>query len=455
MRPYQQEGLDWLSFLNTYGFHGILADEMGLGKTVQVMALISTLPPDANHLIVMPTSLLFNWKNECARFLPSFSCLVHQGTQRARAPEELQRHSIILTSFATLRNDLPLLMKIPFHTLVLDEAQMIKNSKTQTFQAVCSIPSTLRLSLTGTPVENHIGELWSHFHFLIPDLFGTEESFLSSVQAASVDRRHLEKIQKKSSPFILRRRKSDVAKDLPPRIDQTVWVEMGESERKLYEKMLAGFRSGLLKKVELEGMGKHRLEVLEAILRLRQLCCHPLLTSALLDEEETPSSAKFEFLQQDLETLVEEGQKVLIYSQFTSMLQLMASFARSQGWPFGYLDGSSTNREKIVHAFQNDSDQLLFFVSLKAGGVGLNLTAADYVLLYDPWWNEAVEEQAINRAHRIGRIDPVFAKRYVVRESIEEKMMKLKAAKREVVEELFDGEGRSQITLEDLHYLLE
>jgi superfamily II DNA or RNA helicase len=456
LRPYQQEGLNWLSFLFEYGFHGILADEMGLGKTVQLLSFLSRLPRESKHLIVVPTSLLFNWKNEVHCFLPSISCYVHQGPNRARSLEELKDYSIILTSYTTLRMDLSLFQKLDLCTLILDEAQQIKNAQTQTSQAVCSLSSHFRLCITGTPIENHLGELWSHFHFLIPELLGSEETFNADIQAASVDRRYLDRIKKKVMPFILRRQKQEVAKDLPPRIDQTVWVEMSEKQRTYYEEFLAHFKGNLLQKVEREGIKKHHLEVLEAILRLRQICCHPLLVSSMIENQETlVTSAKFDALMQDLQTIQEEGRKVLVYSQFTSMLKLMARHAHQQKWTFAYLDGSTQNREKVVTEFQNDPSQMIFFISLKAGGVGLNLTSADYVLLYDPWWNEAVEEQAINRAHRIGRQDQVIAKRFVVAESIEEKMMKLKAAKRTLIEDIFDLEAApTQLTIEDLRYLI-
>jgi superfamily II DNA or RNA helicase len=455
LRPYQQQGVNWLAFLHGYGFHGILADEMGLGKTIQVLAFLSRLPRQGPHLIVMPTSLLFNWRNEIRQFLPSFTSVIHQGPQRARTVEELQQMDVILTSYTTLRLDLSLLQKLSYHCVILDEAQMIKNAHTQTAQAVCQLSAQLRLCLTGTPVENHLQELWSHFHFLMSDLFGPEENFEADIQAAQVDRRYLERIKRKVAPFLLRRRKQDVVADLPPRIDQVIWIDMPEEQRVVYDQLLAGFKSGLLKKVETEGIGKHRMEILEALLRLRQVCCHPLLVSSFLEENAIPVSAKFEALLQDLETIVEEGHKVLVYSQFTSMLKLMAQAAKEKQWSYGYLDGGTTNREEVVTRFQEDSSQLLFFISLRAGGVGLNLTAADYVYLYDPWWNEAVEEQAINRAHRIGRQDVVIAKRFVVLESVEEKMMKLKAAKRLMIEDLLEAETISpQLTLEDLHYLL-
>jgi SNF2 family DNA or RNA helicase len=455
LRPYQQQGVNWLSFLEEYGFHGILADEMGLGKTVQVLAFLSRLPTDRPHLIVLPTSLLFNWRNEIQQFLPSFSFIVHQGPKRATTVQELQSAHLILTSYTTLRLDLPLLQSLSYFCVILDEAQNIKNAHTQTAQAVCQLMAQLRLGLTGTPIENRLQEVWSHFRFLIPDLFGSQESFEADIRAAQADRRYLERIKKKIAPFLLKRRKQEVVADLPERTDQIVWVEMHEEQRRFYDHVLAGFKSGLLKKVELEGVKKHRLEILEAILRLRQVCCHPLLLSSL-SEHPVLSSAKFDVLLEDLETIVAEGHKVLVYSQFTSMLKLMTQAAKERQWAYAYLDGSTLNREEVITRFQQDPHQSLFFISLKAGGVGLNLTAADYVYLYDPWWNEAVEEQAINRAHRIGRQQPILAKRFVMVESIEAKIMTLKAAKRQLVEDLFENESlANQLTVEDLYALLE
>lgn len=453
LRRYQQEGVNWLSFLSDNGFHGILADEMGLGKTIQILAYISRLAPGGTHLIVMPTSLLFNWRKEIGHFLPSKSCVVHQGALRAKTTDDLQKSDIILTSYTTLRLDLPLFQTLSYDMMILDEAQMIKNANTQTAQAVCQLNARLKICLTGTPVENRMQELWSHFRFLMPDLFGSQESFGADLQAGESDRRYLDRIRRKIAPFLLRRCKHEVLTDLPERIDQVVWIEMSEEQRRHYDHLLAGFKSGLLKKVESEGVGKCRMEILEALLRLRQICCHPLLVSSLT--EETAPSAKFEALLEDLETICEEGRKVLVYSQFTSMLKLMVQAAREKNWSYGYLDGSTANREEVVTRFQEDPSQNVFFISLKAGGVGLNLTAADYVYLYDPWWNEAVEEQAINRAHRIGRKDVVISKRFVVAESVEEKMMTLKAAKRLMIEELMSGENLSStFTVEDLQFLL-
>lgn len=450
LRPYQQKGLDWLAFLCEYGFHGLLADDMGLGKTVQVIALLSRLPKDNPHLIVVPTSLLFNWKNEIEKFLPSCIPYLHQGPNRTKEKSLLLKQQVIITSYATLRIDLPLLDTIVYQTVILDEAQVIKNPHTQVSLAVCRLRGYFRLSITGTPVENSIQELWSHFRFLMPDLLGEEPEFAAEVQAAGADVRYLQRIKRKIKPFILRRKKEEVAKDLPERIDQVVWVEMTPEQAQVYDSFLSGVKSGVLKKAELDGIGKHRIEILEAILRLRQICCHPLLVG----KPDAPS-AKMEALMGDIETAIAEGRKVLVYSQFTSMLQLLAKNVQERKWAYAYLDGQTQEREKVVDRFQQDPNVPLFLISLKAGGVGLNLTAADYVFLVDPWWNEAVEEQAIGRAHRIGRRDIVIAKRYVIVESIEEKMMKLKAAKRKLVEDIFDEESLSAgLTIDDLRSLL-
>jgi SNF2 family DNA or RNA helicase len=257
-------------------------------------------------------------------------------------------------------------------------------------------------------------------------------------------------------PFLMRRKKEEVAKDLPERIEQVVFVEMEPPQRKIYDEFLASFKSNLLKKIELEGIGKHRIAVLEVILRLRQICCHPLLISGQLEENTDASSSKLDALMQDLETAVDEGRKVLVYSQFTSMLQLISKEVRNRQWEFVYLDGQTKDREKPVRTFQEDPNTLLFLISLKAGGIGLNLTAADYVFLYDPWWNEAVENQAIDRAHRIGRKDTVIAKRYVAIETIEEKMMNLKAAKRGLLADILqDQPAIEKLSIDDLHYLID
>lgn len=448
LRPYQQKGVDWLHFLHSYGFHGILADEMGLGKTVQVLAFLSRLPLARPALIIAPTSLLFNWRKEIEKFLPSSTLYVHQGS--ARSKKELPQTGIVLTSYALLRFDAALFANTHWSSVILDEAQAIKNETTLLAQTMSALQADFRLSITGTPIENHLMELWSHFRFLMPDLLGEKEKFQADVLAGESDKRHIKRLQKLTRPFILRRKKEEVAKDLPERIDQTVWVEMNDAQKNCYETYLASAKSGLLKKVELEGAKKHRLEIFETLLRLRQICCHPVLVSdTCLD------SAKLELLLADLAEIIEDGRKALVYSQFTSMLTLIGKACSERGWKYAYLDGSTSNREKVVEDFQQNENTPLFLISLKAGGVGLNLTAADTVLLYDPWWNDAVEEQAISRAHRIGQRKSVIAKRYVIAESIEEKMMKLKALKKQLMHELLEGEGmQGEWTIDDLRFLL-
>ncbi|HEV8052898.1 MAG TPA: DEAD/DEAH box helicase [Parachlamydiaceae bacterium] len=454
LRPYQQEGLSWLSFLYDFGFHGILADDMGLGKTVQVIAFLSTLKIESPVLIVLPTSLIFNWKKELERFLPSMDVYIHHGSKRSNRIEDLDKPQVILTTYATVRLDFPLFSQISFSCLFLDEAQAIKNSNSQTAQSVTRLKAGFRLSITGTPIENHIMELWSHFNFLMPDLFGDEKAFASEVQAGMSDPRFHKRIRRTIRPFLLRRRKEQVAKDLPEKIEQTIWVEMGEEQRAVYESFLSGVRKRLLAKVSADGISKHRIEVLEAIMRLRQICCSPLLVSSE-GMKESAESAKLDILMQDLETVIEEGRKVLVYSQFTSMLSLIGARVKEKGWKSVYLDGSTQNREKVVTEFQENPEVSLFLISLKAGGIGLNLTAADYVFLYDPWWNNAVENQAIDRAHRIGRKDTVIAKRYITAESIEEKMMKLKAAKSALSTDLLDDNAvLGTLQPDDLLFLL-
>jgi len=451
LRPYQQEGVNFLKFLYDFQFSGLLADDMGLGKTVQVLAFLSLLTLNKPILIVLPASLVFNWQLEIKRFTPDFKVSIHHGLNREKV---LQTDAnIILTTYSTLRIDLDIFKEVEFECLILDEAQTIKNAHTQIAIALFSLKSRFRLSITGTPIENHLKELWSHFRFLMPELLGDESSFLGDLQAASSDQRYLKKIKKKIRPFILRRKKEDVAKDLPERIEQTVFVEMPQAQRKIYEDYFSGVKHSLIKKVDLDGFSKHRMEVLEAILRLRQICCHPILVSG--QQEESCCSAKMEALLVDIETAILEGRKILVYSQFTSMLKLIAKEVTKKGYSYAYLDGQTVNREKVVSSFQDDLSIPLFLISLKAGGVGLNLTAADYVFLYDPWWNDAIENQAINRAHRIGRKNTVFAKRYIMLETIEEKMMTLKKNKGKIASDIFDDElSEINLSADDFKFLL-
>lgn len=433
--PYQQKGVDWLAFHHRWGFSALLADEMGLGKTVQVLAFFSRLDKNSPLLIVAPSSLLYHWRSEIERFIPGASVYIHSGPQRVRTPDELRRREWIVTSYATLRLDEEWLSQVVFEAVALDESNAIKTATTQTAKAACRLQAPFKIAITGTPLENRAEELWSQFRFLMPSLFEGRMEFQES---------GVESIRRKVRPFILRRRKEEVEIELPEKMEQIAWIEMGEEQAALYQEKLASIRSGLLKKVEVEGASAHRMELLEAILRLRQICCDPRLIGSEI------RGTKIEHLLGDL-----GERKVLIYSQFTTMLQLIGKELSASGRSFLYLDGSVSLEQRAdrVRQFQEDPSISLFLLSLKAGGVGLNLTAADYVLLFDPWWNEAVEAQAIDRAHRIGQTKKVIAKRYLTPNSIEEKMLRISQEKKGLAEQLLGQEG-SNWTEEDWLHLL-
>lgn len=436
--PYQQKGVDWLAFLHRWGFSGLLADEMGLGKTVQVLAFFSRLRTNLPILIAAPTSLLYNWKAEIVRFL-GIEPYLHNGPDRKKEPAELQRSPLILTSYAVLRLDEALFSQVEFEAAVLDESNAIKTASTQIAQAVCRLKARFRIALSGTPIENRIEELWSQFRFLMPRLLGEKKAFQAS---------ELEQVRKKVRPFILRRKKEEVQIELPEKIEQTVWIEMEEGQKRAYD---AFQNQDLLKKVAQEGIQAHRMEVLERILRMRQTCADPRLLG------EAAEGAKIQRLIEDLEESVEERRKVLVYSQFTSMLQLIRDELAKRGWDALYLDGSTGAEERgaAVRRFQEEAEPLIFLLSLKAGGVGLNLTAAETVFLFDPWWNDAAERQAIDRAHRIGQKKTVVAKRYLVPNSIEERMLELKSRKQRASDQILESAEESGGWSDaDLLYLL-
>lgn len=455
LRPYQQEGVNFLKFLYDYQFHGMLADDMGLGKTVQVLAFLTLVKSNQPNLIVLPASLVFNWELEIKKFTKDFKVFTYHGKNRLSDFSLSSSYDLILTTYHTLRSDIEIFERCHFNCLILDEAQTIKNIDTQVARALKQISSKFRLSITGTPIENNLKELYSHFHFLNKDLFGDEKEFMKMAEASLSDSRYLDKIKKMIRPFILRRKKEEVAKDLPEKIEQTVFVQMEPKEREIYESTLRDSRQNLIKKIELDGLSKHRMEVLELILRLRQICCHPILAHQSEDLTELKSS-KLEALLQDIETVVLEGKKVLVYSQFTSMLKIISKALNEKGFRYVYLDGNTVQRESVVQEFQTNPNIPIFLISLKAGGVGLNLTSADYVFLYDPWWNDAVENQAIHRAHRIGRKETVIAKRYITEESIEEKMMSLKNLKSKLVQDFLSEElSNASLTEDDFKFLID
>lgn len=449
---YQAHGSAWLHRLYESKCHGLLADEMGLGKTVQVMAFLSLIQVEKPILIVVPTSLVFNWKREFHKFLPEFSIYEHQGIERLASTESLSSQKIIITSYAILRQDHLLFKNLPTQILILDEAQTIKNPDSQIAKIVYDISADFRLAITGTPIENRLSDLWSIFHFLIPQLLGEQKVFQAQINLADSSHRFLKKIKKKLTPFVLRRTKEVIAAQLPEKVEQTVWIEMEEEQKQFYETFLQKSRQGLLKKIDGGSLKSHRLEILETLLRLRQICCHPVLI-----DPEFPllQSAKLNRLLEDLEQVIQEKRKVLIYSQFTHMLKLIGARLKEEQISYLYLDGQTQEREAIIQSFQEDPGNQIFLISLKAGGVGLNLTAADYVFLFDPWWNDAVEQQAIDRAHRLGRQGRVIARRYIMAETIEEKIMRIKEHKALLLKDFLDPSADIEsISLEDLMELI-
>jgi superfamily II DNA or RNA helicase len=460
LRGYQRDGLGWLLFLEQFGFGGCLADDMGLGKTVQVLALLSgrrigkKKDDPGPSLVVVPRSLIFNWKQEATRFAPNLRVLDHTGVGRGKSTEHFGDHDVILTTYGTLRRDALLFKDVTFDFVILDEAQAIKNADTESAKAARLLRGRHRLALSGTPVENHLGELWSLFEFLNPGMLGHAAMFrLTGGAARDPDPETRDLLARGLRPFILRRTKEQVAKDLPAKTEQTLFCDLEPEQRKLYDELRDHYRRSLLSHVEQVGIKRSKVQVLEALLRLRQAACHP----GLVDKERTgAASAKIDLLISQLEEVVEEGHKALVFSQFTSLLAILRARLDADGVPYEYLDGRTRDRAARVDRFQNDEGCKLFLVSMKAGGLGLNLTAAEYVFLLDPWWNPAVESQAIDRAHRIGQTRPVFAYRLIARDTVEEKVLELQKTKRALADAIL-GADNSLITdlqREDLELLL-
>lgn len=456
LRPYQREGLGWLHFLQDYSFGGCLADDMGLGKTVQMIALfeerVATREQKLPSLVVVPKSLMFNWVQELQKFAPDLSYLEYTGPERSTSLPEIPNTDVVLTTYGTLRRDIMDLKEVQFDYAVLDEAQTIKNASSQAAKSSRLLRANHRVALSGTPIENHLGDLWSIFEFLNPGMLGRSAVFKShATDAANAKSRQL--ISAGVRPFVLRRTKKEVAKDLPEKFEETIYCHMGKRQQELYSELRDHYRDSLLGLVKEQGMGKSRMHVLEALLRLRQAACHP----ALLDRgNEEEAFAKLEALIPQLEELIEEGHKSLVFSQFTSMLSIVKKHLDSKGVKYAYLDGQTRKRKHVVDQFQQDPETKVFLISLKAGGLGLNLTAAEYVFLLDPWWNPAVEAQAIDRAHRVGQTNQVFAYRLICRDTVEEKILELQKKKRELADAILEGDNTplTDLTAEDLELLL-
>ncbi|MGA9524692.1 MAG: DEAD/DEAH box helicase [Myxococcaceae bacterium] len=437
LRHYQESGLSWLWFLHRHGLSGILADDMGLGKTVQALSLLQKAHNEQGQkpsLVVAPTSVLANWEREAQKFTPGLKSMVWHGQDRREKAEQLKEMDIVLTSYALVRRDIAGLSEVGFRYVILDEAQNIKNADSATAQACKSLPSDARLALTGTPLENRLSELWSLFDFLMPGFLGTAPTFKDRYEvpiAVVGDVSVRDRLRRRIHPFILRRLKTEVAKDLPPKTEAVAWCEMDPGQAALYREVLDESRKKVYDSIDKVGFKRSRVSILAALMKLRQVCCDPRLLK-LPPGAMLPPSAKLERFGDLLEDLIAEGHRALVFSQFTEMLELLKQYADSRGITYQYLDGLTRDRMSKVDQFNAPDGPPVFFISLKAGGTGLNLTAADYVIHFDPWWNPAVEDQATDRTHRIGQTRSVISYKLITKGTVEEKILALQQRKREL-----------------------
>jgi SNF2 family DNA or RNA helicase len=452
LRPYQHEGYTWLQYLQTNNLGGCLADDMGLGKTVQAIALLQKNKENLNHkiinkkdseqqldlfglpqvnitsLIVVPASLVHNWVNEIRKFAPSFKVYTHVGNQRKKSTSKFQNFDIVISSYHTVRQDIDLFSGFEFHYIILDESQVIKNPSSKIYKAIEILKSQYKLALTGTPIENSLIDLWAQMNFVNNGLLGSLAFFKKEFTIPIEKRNQQEKEEKLKTlinPFILRRKKDEVALELPPVSEQVIYCSMTDEQRKFYESEKSIIRNLIFEKIENQGIEKTSMIVLQGLTRLRQIANHPLL----VDEEYSEESGKFNEVSRNIQNIISEGHKVLIFSSFVKHLELFEIQIKKEKIKYTMLTGESINRESIVKAFQDNPSCKIFLISLKAGGVGLNLTAADYVFILDPWWNPASESQALSRAHRIGQDKNVFVYRFISENSIEEKIQMLQERK--------------------------
>jgi superfamily II DNA or RNA helicase len=452
LRPYQKAGVGWLHFLRANQFGGVLADEMGLGKTVQVLALLQTRdqPVAGAALIVCPTSLVWNWVYEAQKFTPELRVLALHGPERHSRFSEIPQHDVIITSYALIRRDADRYQQVKFDTVVLDEAQHIKNRQSQNAQAVKSITAPHRLVLTGTPMENSVLDLWSIFDFLMPGYLGSAADFRERYEIP-IARDKSEGVQarlaRRLRPFLLRRTKKEVAPELPAKLEQVSFCELSEEQQEVYQQLLAASRREVLEAVGAQGVARSRMVVLNALLRLRQVCCDLRLlklethvaaegSTQSIENRTTqlpPISGKVSLFRELLDEVIDGDHRVLVFSQFVSMLALLRQELERDSISYSYLDGATQDRSAVIEKFQRDNEIPVFLISLKAGGVGLNLTGADTVIHFDPWWNPAVEDQATARAHRIGQSRVVTSYKLITRGTIEEKIIALQNRKREMI----------------------
>ena len=454
LRPYQKEGIKWIKYLYDNKLGGCLADDMGLGKTVQTIGVLTLIYPKEKKptLIVMPRSLLFNWQNEIKRFAPQLSVYTYYAQERDI--KSAMKHQVILTTYAIVRNDVETFSKQMFHYVILDESQNIKNTTTQTTQAAFLLKADHRLALSGTPVENNLSELYSLFRFLNPTMFGSLEDF-NSRYAAPIqkdnDKDTLLALRRKIFPFMLRRLKRDVLKDLPDRIEQTLYVEMTKEQHDFYEKRRIYYLQQVRQTIAAEGINKSQFVMFQALNELRRIASIP---ESLSDGH--IKSPKLELLCETLLEAVANGHKTVVFFNFIAGIEQMSERLDAEGIDYACMTGSTRDRKSIVERFQNDPHCMVMLMTLKTGGVGLNLTAADTVFIFEPWWNKAAEEQAINRLHRIGQTAKVLSYSLITQQSIEEKIQLLQQQKAELFEGLIgtDSSSSKQLTEEDINFIL-
>ena len=460
LRPYQASGFQWLNYLQEVSWGGILADDMGLGKTVQALSMLqyfSTQHNELTALVVCPTTLIYNWENEIKKFTPQLTYRIHHGSLRIKDPGELQRTNIIITTYGTLRSDIEILMKIAFDYVILDESQAIKNPSSKVTKAACLLRSLNKVCMSGTPLQNNTFDIYAQMNFLNPGLLGSVEFFRNEF-SNPIDKfgepEQKEHLRKLLYPFILRRTKEQVAKDLPDKTETILFCEMEEEQRKIYDGFRNVYRDKIMGVIDDQGIDRSQFTILQGLMKLRQICDSP---SILNEEEKYPNhSIKLEELTREITENIGQH-KALIFSQFLGMLGLIREKMKENEINFEYFDGSTSpqDREKAIQNFQNNEDCRVFLISLKAGGVGLNLTAADYVYIVDPWWNPAVEQQAIDRTHRIGQTKNIFAYRMICKDTIEDKILQLQERKRILAKELIadDTSFVKSLTKADVEYL--
>ena len=462
LRYYQKQGVNWLQFLRSYQFNGILADDMGLGKTIQTLTHLliekETGRAELPSLVIAPTSLMSNWKNEAKRFTADLKVLILQGADRKQHFDSLNDYDLVLSTYPLILRDKAVYEDQKFHYLILDEAQAIKNAKSKTTQAIYKLRANHRLCLTGTPLENHLGEVWSMYHFLMPGYLGQHERFTRLFRTPiekNGDTVRGQQLRQRVQPFMLRRSKEVVAKELPPKTEMIRTVPLVGAQRDLYETVRLAMDKKVRDEISKKGLARSHIMILEALLKLRQVCCDPRLVK-LERAKRVEQSAKLELLMTLVPEMVEEGRKILIFSQFVTMLELIEEELNDRKISYSLLTGKTQKREEAIDAFQKGNADV-FLISLKAGGVGLNLTAADTVIHYDPWWNPAVERQATDRAYRIGQDKPVFVYKLLTEDTVEEKILKLQEKKQSLADSLYGGGDKKEAVFDqaDLISLLK